>query len=191
MQVKLTIGMPVYQHVCIETALSLLSVQKRMHNVEFNFSKGCYLHEQRNKIFEDAISGDSTHLMFVDCDIVFPPDGIERLLSRDKDIISGNYFTKSIPSVMTAKPFDKDGEVVNGSFELPGEPFKCAAVPAGFLLMRLDAVKDMKKPFDFARTKDGSFIGEDIYFSLKAREKGLEVWCDPTIELKHIGDYHY
>jgi hypothetical protein len=34
-------------------------------------------------------------------------------------------------------------------------------------------------------------MGEDLYFCRKARAWGLEVWCDPTIEIKHIGDYEY
>jgi len=34
-------------------------------------------------------------------------------------------------------------------------------------------------------------VGEDVAFCQQAAEAGLEIWCDPTITLSHIGDYHY
>jgi hypothetical protein len=32
---------------------------------------------------------------------------------------------------------------------------------------------------------------EDCGFFLQAQKKGYKVWCDPTLGLKHVGDYEY
>jgi hypothetical protein len=60
------------------------------------------------------------------------------------------------------------------------------------------AIKNMKNPFDFGIDeagelfgKPGEFIGEDVNFCKRANEMGLEVWCDPTIRIGHIGEYLY
>ena len=38
---------------------------------------------------------------------------------------------------------------------------------------------------------DTDFVGEDIYFCKKVNEAGFGVWCDPTIDVGHLGLYRY
>jgi hypothetical protein len=50
----------------------------------------------RNRLTNDFLATDSTHLMFIDADITFNPEYIVRMLNADKDIICGLYPKKEI-----------------------------------------------------------------------------------------------
>lgn len=194
-ELKVSIGMPVYDTVNVETMLALILALRNIQNIPIglNFRKGTYVHQARNEIVKTALEEKATHLMFIDSDLTFPPEGIRMLLDSKKDIIGGMYNMKSLPPVNTIKFADEHGNFkpVEG-MEIKNEPFKCYAVPTGFMLIRLEAIKDMKNPFDFGSLPDGELIGEDVNFCIRAqKELGLEVWCDPRIKIGHIGQYLY
>ena len=70
-----------------------------------------------------------------------------------------------------------------------GETFaaQVAALPTGFMLIRMSCLDKMTFPYfpcEFG-------LGEDVAFCVNAQKAGIEVWCDPTLEIKHIGDYAY
>lgn len=193
--IKLSIGMPVYDSVCVETMLcAILALRTLPYEIHFNFRKGTYLHDARNQIVKEALKVGATHLMFIDSDLTFPEDGITRLMSHKKDIIGGAYNMKSLPPTSTIKLCDENGEFISKKdFEVPADkPFKVYAVPTGFMLIRLDAIKDMIDPFDFGKKENGELIGEDVNFCIRAqKEMGLDIWCDASIKIGHIGQYLY
>jgi hypothetical protein len=96
------------------------------------------------------------------------------------------------------RPPSGDGEIVStwiatkrSAIKLK-EPFECRAVGTGFMLIRLDAIKDLPRPwFALGTDEQNEVIGEDVHFCDAAREHGIEVWCDPRIPVGHIGDYTY
>lgn len=193
---RLTVGVPCHGGWKAEMGVSLvMSLAQLGLPIHMSVTRGPYVHDNRETIFSDAVKAGSTHLWFVDTDMVFLPDGIQKLLALKKPIVGGNYNTKSTPPVSTVKLADADGKYRNvPPEEIPREPFRCGAVATGFMLIDLEAVTSstMKPPyFDFARASDGSLVGEDVLFCQRAREAGLEVWCDPTIQLGHIGDQRY
>lgn len=190
---NISIGIPTRGEISIETTMCLIyAMQKTPCNVHLNFHKGTYIHELRNDIIKEAIDKGADYMMFIDSDMVFDPDGIAKLLSHKKDIVGGMYNMKSLPLVSTIKLEDENGNRLHSTeAQIPDKLFKCYAVPTGFMLIRLEAIKNMKYPFDFDREEDGSLIGEDVNFCIRARKMGLEVWCDPTIKIGHIGTYVY
>ena len=130
--------------------------------------------------------------MFVDGDIAFPPDGINRLLAHDKDIICGAYGTRSIPSYSTIKMSDESGNLIDYKWETPPtELFKVFALGTGFMLIKMSVFDKIPKPYFNFDLLNNELVGEDVLFCKKANEAGFEVWCDPTIKLGHIGEYCY
>jgi hypothetical protein len=105
-------------------------------------------------------------------------------LGRDKDIIGAIYNRKTMP-ITPMLNIEKE--------KLPNYPFKINAMPTGLLLIKTEVFKKMQPPWFAFRFVDNSldWMGEDIYFCGKAAEYKFEIWCDPTIEVKHIGDYTY
>lgn len=192
--IKITIGIPSIGEIHIETMLCLIYSLNKMgaYQISFSFHKGTYLQELRNLIVQDALAAGSDYLFFLDTDLTFSPDGILKLLGHKKDIIGGAYNMKQPgPPVSTLKMADANGKLLK-LLEHPTEDiFKCYSVPTGFMLIRLAAIKNMVNPFDFARNEQGGLIGEDVNFCKRCAEMGLDIWCDPTINIGHIGEYLY
>lgn len=153
---------------------------------------GGYPAQNRTMAVEGAIKAGSTHIMFIDGDQIFPPDGIARLLGQDKEIIGGNYNMRRIPLISVTKLLGKDGKFINSSSKkFPNKTFKVGAVGTGFCMIDLKVFEKIPKPWFVADFIDGEFMTEDVYFCNKARSFGIDVWCDPTLDIKHIGDYKY
>lgn len=196
---KLCIAIPNHGDIKAETVYCLtLALFKTV------METGCGLHlimpswgmcdEARRDCAKEALDVGASHLMFIDADMSFEEGGILTLASRDKRIIGANYNLRKLPLMSTVKMSDKEGKLI----EVPGDkiptyPFKCWAVGTGFLLINTDVFRELPQPWFFYDYKadDSSTIGEDIWFCKKAREKGIDVWCDPTITVRHIGDYAY
>lgn len=143
---------------------------------------GCYIDENRNIAAKEALEIGASHLMFIDSDMVFPDNGIATLASRDKRVIGVNYNLRKLP--------------LQRAWIIPGEdtrtsPFKCDALPTGFMLIQTDVFKELSTPWFLCEYAHEKGEGEDIYFCRKARAKGIDVWCDPTFKVHHIGDYLY
>lgn len=161
------------------------------------FQVGGYVDLNRNKLIDEAIKAKATHIMFIDADMTFPPDGILKLLSHKKDIIGANYNVRLDPNSISATgPTTKmkvKGEVVSMLSEgFPTELFKCHAVATGFMLIKLDCLKKLQKPyFDAWIDSNGNHYTEDVQFCHNANEAGIEVYCDPTIKIGHIGNTVY
>lgn len=198
---KITIGICCGGTIRAETATSLVSnlinLAQRDLAPNLLFQIGGYVDVNRNKIVEEAIKQGTTHLMFVDSDMVFPDDGIFRLLERDKDIIGGNYNVRLDPtspdfSGPTVKMLENGKPVSMLKKDFPTELFECYAVPTGFMMIKTSVFKKLKTPY-FKAYQDakGEHHTEDIEFCKQARQKGFKIFCDPTIKIGHIGFYMY
>ena len=194
---KITIGVCTGGTIRTETAASIIGAMINCAQTgiapNILFQIGGYVDVNRNQIIKRA--GDATHLMFIDNDMQFPEDGIMRLLKHDKDIIGGNYNVRLDPTSETFSGSTVkmlvDGKSVSMT-KLPTKLFKCYAVATGFMLIKMEIFKKLKEPyFDAWIDKTGLHYTEDIDFCRKAGEKGFEVWCDPSIPIKHIGSYAY
>ena len=182
MKTRVHIGIPAYNVMNTLTVNSLLWLVSR-NDYEFTFSikTGPCLLKNRSDIVKEARG--SEYLLFIDSDMLFGEDILKRLIACDKDIVGVDASTKQIPRQTTVK-FDGD---------MPDNLFKCLGVGMGVTLIKTDCLESIIKPlFKFEYNEDGNIItGEDIWFCKQAIRSGLEIWCDPTIEVKHIGDYHF
>lgn len=187
---KLCIGLASYGDMKVQTALCLaMAIKVTPGELTFSVRRGPYTHWNREALVEDALAQECSHLMFVDTDMTFPRDGFLRLMAQDKDVIGGFYNMKTIPPVATIKMLGEDGKMVEGVQEIPGQSFQCAAIGTGFMLVNLERLQasDFAPPYFYCENGEG----EDVYFCRRCRESDLEVWCDPTIELQHLGEYAY
>jgi hypothetical protein len=196
---KITIGMCSGGSIRSETATSLISniINLAQQDMAPNllFQVGGYVDFNRNKLLETCLNNGTTHLMFVDADMIFPNDGIFKLLQHDKDIVGANYNARLSPTSKDSNgPTVKmlvDGKPVSVT-ELPKGLFKCYAVATGFMMIKLDAIRKMKPPiFEAFTDKKGLHHTEDVEFCRKANELGIEVWCDESLKLGHIGQTVY
>jgi hypothetical protein len=202
---KICIGLLSTGNVRIETAASLASAIASTRGVDFHLVQmtGCYVHLNREEIALEAQRQKATHLMFIDSDMLFPADGIATLLKRDKDIIGSNYNYRQLPVRSVVKfdlktsdpkeitieddPSDPNNQKI--TLKNPTKPFKCRSAGMGFMLIKMSVFDKIPRPWFFFKplSDPEGFMGEDVWFCDQAHKQGLDVWCDPTFHISHIG----
>lgn len=160
-------------------------------NHDFHFvvaTEGYTISENRNYIAIQAIKNNSDYLFFVDDDMVFPSDTLERLLARQKDIIGVASRSRCLPLKSTVQLLD--GTILS---EFPKELKEVKQVGTGIMLVKMEVFEKIDKPYFNTKTHINGFTlqGEDAWFCEKAKEKGFKIWCDGTLSVKHIGDFLY
>lgn len=193
MSFKITIGVPSNRLIKPETAQSLLDlVTKGTHDFHIVVaSEGYTIAENRTYIAVQAYNNGSDYLFFVDDDMKFNPNILDKLLAHDKDIIGGVYSSRKKDSPRLVYRSMED--VVDLNKEPLTELTQVIAKGTALMLINMRVFKGMARPwFEFTYDENGMCTeGEDWFFCRKARAHGFEVWVDPTIENKHIGDYEY
>ncbi len=188
---SITIGMPHNRDVTPEVFSSIFGMMGRTQaDFRLNLFEGSLIHQARNYIASTCFTD---YLLFVDSDMSFHPDGLNKLLALDKDIVGGLYFMRKAPYRPAVFTINKD-EKYQAAEPIPDKPFQCDAIATGFMLIKkkvLDRfdqyVKDKKElPFDFLKEDLLGQLGEDMAFCHRAKELGFEIWCDPTFPIGHV-----
>lgn len=185
------IAVPTLDTIKTETVSSLFGAVAMLNaRAKLHIHVSSLIHDARNKCVDAAIAAGATHLMFIDSDMKFPPEAIQKLINQDKDIIGGLYYRKQPPHFPLIHEKDGNRIVIPRSFNKK-EPFKVFGTGTGFMLIKTKVFKKLEPPWFYFGNFKGKAIGEDIYFCKKAQEKGFEVWCDPTLGLQHMGIYPF
>lgn len=194
---QVTLGIPTQWGLWrSEMALSLIRALHHLDQVHLSPQYGPYLDENREASAQEAVAMKSDHLAFVDTDMIFPPDAIANLIDLGKDVVGANYYEKRFPLVSTVKLLAEDGEINDDgklvTHAMPTQPFRCAGVGAGLMVVNVKRMVDCIAPpyFAFADLR-GKRMGEELSFCKRARDAGMEVWCDPRPNVYHIGDYPF
>jgi predicted O-methyltransferase YrrM len=197
----LAIGLPHVNDFSGATVLSLFGAlatwgQKFLPLEE----EGALIDTARNRIFRKAQKENADYLLFVDSDMVFPADALQKLIALDKDVATGVYFSRKAPHRPIIYNWTgKETGVHRNYVDIPEEPFKVDSCGAGFMLISRrvldewtqERYKKYGRPFtrilaDYGET-GADHLGEDTSFCLRCKELGYEIWADPTIELGHRG----
>jgi len=169
-------------------------LQAKKYPVKFGIHESCYVHNNRNRLFEKAHASAVDYLMFVDADMEFGKEEIEKLILQQKEIIGGLYHSRGEPRVPYAfKVDDTDGRLKIIKDEvIPKKTFEVDAVATGFMLIDMKVFNKMKPPYFFYGDPVlFPELGDDMYFCLKAKHYGIKIFCDPMVDLGHIGNFRY
>lgn len=192
--IKVLVGVIAAKDIAVKTVQTLLLLIRNDHRVaELVIKQGPLVYLNREHLVLDALKKDFTHLFFVDSDVCFTPDTLDKLLAHDKDIVAANYNMRIMPLTPTVRMLKEGKEVVVPMAELPKDLFKCYAAATGCMLIKMDVFKKLKRPWFFyeapSETDEGK--GEDVFFCKKAHEAGYDVWLDPKVQVGHIGEFIY
>ena len=174
-----------------------LYLVEKGYSIDVIYKEGSLIPKQRNFIAQKCLwRGDD--LLFIDSDILFDPEEINKLIQSDKDIIGGIYKARRKPYKMEVYYCKEDDEenLINYRIEdIPKENFICDGIGAGFFYIKHRVLKKMYSydfvmkyghPFSMYNLKNGSQLGEDLSFCLRAKKAGFDVWCNPDVNLGHI-----
>jgi hypothetical protein len=141
----------------------------------------------RHELVKNALKAGATHVLFLDSDMVFPKDTLQRLLLAEKDVIGVNCTTRGWPVTHIAHDFMQD--LVDSRRRSGLE--KVQQVGLAVMLIRAEVLKKLKPPlFMMEWVPDtNTYCGEDIYFCQIVQSAGYDVWIDNDLshEVLHVG----
>lgn len=173
---------------------------------EFSFQwvrvRGTYIARSRNALVSGRICAKInqppqdkfTHWFFVDSDIEFTFSDVTKLLSENKDIISGSYQERTHSDCYTAGTVSNDGYLSFEPMSGVQHTKKVQWVGGGCLLVKRKVFETVKyKWFDCLNWKyidsDGDDCieswEEDVSFCVKARQAGFDIWLSKSVVVKH------
>lgn len=189
------IATPTHGMIDGHTASDIAYLMRHSPDTEWAIGYGTYVNNNRTLLVHTAVKGKhasgikATHILFIDSDMRFPPDTLERLLAHKKDIIGCNARSRT-EDTWVARKDDKSisSEGRKGIQEVDTLGFGIILIDLKVFTSKLRAVPPncFAQPFN---NYNGLFVGEDIYFCTVARDKGWKIWVDHDLsqEVKHIG----
>lgn len=190
MEKKILIAIPCMDMVSARFAQSLATL-KKVGKCTVSFLMGSLVYDSRNKLAGYALEMEADYILWLDSDMVFQPDTLERMMDTlnkhpQIDILSGLYFRRTTPfTPVLFNKLERDGEtlVFEDVKKIPDDLFEVAGCGFGCVLMKTDCL------FDIGINWFTPFVdaGEDCAFCMRAREKGYKIYCDPNISLGHMG----
>lgn len=194
-------------HTDFHTSMLRLMWETARRGVGFHpiVTRDTILQRSRSIMARAALANKrTTHLLYVDSDMVFPPDAIHRLLARDLDIVGANYRTRhhQSPDEVGSVARSLDDQVVISTGATGTQ--EVLHTGTGFLMikrhvfeeMARTVLADMDKPWFETTYRGGSkddWMGEDVYFCVMARQAGFKVFVDHDLsqDVGHIGNFAF
>lgn len=185
------IGIPTAKYIEPETFKAIYDLEiPDGYKVNFQYFYGYNIDQVRNLIAHWAQNYD--YLFSVDSDISFPPDTLKKLLSHDKDMVSGLYIQRKpgqhILEVYESTP---SGGISNIPYaHIRNIPLvELASCGFGCVLVKSEVIRAIGYPqFVYKSAIDHSnTVSEDVHFCIKAKEKGFKIYADTTILCQHHG----
>lgn len=188
----ITIAQPLYGPVPNPAHIAysaLVSRASRKYEISFEYVSNAYIDRARNIMARSAIDSGSSHVLFIDHDMLIPPDALDRLLAHNLDVVGALYFCKQPPfTPVYVELGGRDGFTMQETFK-PGLN-KVGASGAGCLLVRVDALEKVNAHFqDDQWFRINMPMGEDVWFGKRCSEVGIDSYVDSDIQCGHVGDY--
>lgn len=189
---KITIGVPTNRNIQSQTAECLMKLVAR-GGYDFHIlvaEEGYTIAENRHYVAVQALNNASDYLFFVDDDMTFEPDYLDKMIAHKKDIIGGVYASRMENSPRLVY------KTMDDVLDLREQPLEevTQVIAKGTALMVIDMkVFAMPRPwFEFTYNENGMCTeGEDWFFCKKAGKHGFTTWVDPLVKVGHLGDITY
>jgi GT2 family glycosyltransferase len=157
-------------------------------------SMGTLIANQRQELVGEALQSGASHILFLDTDMRFPKDTIDRLLAHDKPIVAANYATRRMPVKTVAFKTAGSWDCVYTTEDKTGLE-KVAAVGMGVMLIKREVFETLELPWFIIgySPKTFEFSGEDIFFCRQAQKAGYDIMIDHDLskQVKHIGSFEF
>lgn len=196
----LAIGIPTLGaiHMLWRNRVNSLSLPANVHWLECQVI-GAPGAEARNRIirqaldFDDPLVGRVERLMFIDDDVLLPPDAVMRLWQHDMPIVSGWYVIKTRP--VQALIMTDDGAGTISTVPTEGVE-RCFNAGFGCTMIKREVLEkiggDWTKTVDEPRRSDGQVsrkVSDDMYFAERVREHDIPWFVDYGVHCGHINTH--
>jgi hypothetical protein len=196
---------PCYGTIDFETQEALYALSRKGY--EIRRLRGLPVDAARNVLASEAIHDGFKELLWIDADIVFRLQDVERHRSHDTPIVCGLYpkkdakhFACEFLEGTEQVSFGKDGDLVElrfagmGFMRTRSEVF--AEIERGESLPRCQLKKSAELvPYFLPMILDDGasrqYLSEDYAFCERARRSGFKIVADTSIRLFHVGRHRY
>jgi hypothetical protein len=182
--------------------LDLSSWIPKGRSIEINVISECsILTLARNEAIQ-RMKGD--WLMFIDDDMVFGSDAVQRLVAardeHDLDMVGGLCFRRSAPYQPTLYMREQpDAGAYNYLERWESDIVEVDATGMAFMLIHkrvFEKIKDTPMPSYEDRMRIGppnffrweGILGEDLRFCQEAKAAGCRIWVDTRVEIGHVSE---
>lgn len=180
-------------------AMSLLNLVSYSRGVGLDIAiinqKTSHIDMGRHALVKQSLDHGADYTMFLDTDMVFPFNALERLLAWQKNIVGASYLKRRPPHMFTHTDLDggcKEFRYGVAALQNEGNGLrKVKRLPTGMMLVHTDVYRKVAEPWFDSRwnPESGQRISEDNAFCDDARAQGFDIWLDEimTGEIGHIG----
>lgn len=204
---KCVILVPCNSSIEFKTDQSLRILESRGYEVWRVNGWSC-ISQGRSKIIYDAIYRRGfKEVLWIDSDIDFNPDDVEKIRSHNLPIVGASYPMKGWP-IMTFNPINEKEITFD---KTKGGLIEVKALATGFLFIKDEVFHSIKEklnlpvcntsfsaetipffqPQIWEENGNSYYLGEDFSFCYNASKCGYKIILDSTIKLGHIGKYTY
>ena len=172
-----------------------LALLQRAGDTQVGFEVGSLVYNARNNLARQAIKSEADWVLWLDSDMVFSPDLLQRMLKvcteNGIDFLTALCFRRKPP--FTPCLFDRLEKVGRGAsytalMSVPDGRFKVGGCGFAGVLMSTDVLMSVASKFDGRMFDPLEGFGEDVSFCWRARQCGYDIWCDSEIEMGHVGN---
>lgn len=190
------IAVPSMDTVPVQFCDSLFRLRKPA-GTAYAIKSGALIYDARNTFVANAIAQGIDRILWLDSDMVFAPDTLEKLsadMDAGMDFVSGIYFKRHLPTMpviyKTLEYGVKDSAVqasAEGYLDYPQDTiFEIQGSGFGCVLTKTEILKAVWEkhgpPFD-----PMTQIGEDLACCVRLKEMGVKMYCDSRVKLGHVG----
>ena len=194
---KIFIAIPCMDSVNTLFFQSVLSLNmESLGSPKYGVSRSSLIYDARNALAQTAIEAGAERIMWLDSDMVFEPDVIQRLsadMDEGREFVSGIYFKRKNPVAPVV--YKKTGYIENGNKLTPyaveyadypkDEIFDVAGVGFGCCMMAVDLLKQVYEKYGAPFAPSPGF-GEDLSLCRRLEEMGVKMWCDSRVKAGHV-----
>lgn len=163
---------------------------RRVGETETEFVIRAQVDTARNILAKKALEGWFDRILWIDSDMSFEPDLMERLsadIDDGWDVVTGVYFKRTFPVepvIYKALDMEKERDRAETYWDYPVDSvFQVAACGFGGVMMRTDILLPLKEaPFDCYPG-----MSEDLSFCARMAQEGRKIACDSRVKLGHCG----
>ena len=195
---KIFIAIPCMETVNTMFFQSILSLNMGdLGPPKYGVSRSSLVYDARNALCKTAIDAGADRVMWLDSDMIFDSDIVQRLSSdmdEGREFVSGLYFTRKNPIkpvvyIETGYNDDGNGKVTPYAHEFRDYPkdsvFECAGVGFGACMVTTDLLKAVYDQYGAPFAPMPGF-GEDLSFCRRVEEMGVKMYCDSRVKCGHV-----
>lgn len=169
---------------------------KPVGDVRFGISSSSLIYDARNVLAKQAIDEGCDRIFWIDSDMVFEPDILERLskdLDEGREFVAGLAFKRKNPITTVVYKdigYNREGREFlpyatafddypkNTIFEIQGAGF-------GGVMMTTKLLKRIFAEYGAPFSPQPGF-GEDLSFCIRTAQSGIKMYCDSRVKIGHI-----